>query len=225
MSKHTLDVDGMSCSSCALRVEKKLNRIDGVTATVNYATEKASVEAPTGVDVQTLIDTVDATGYSATRARRRRRASTPTAGCTASSRSAAACGSASRSPSRSRCCRWCRRCSSTAGSGSPSCWPPRSPCGAPTRSTGRLALNARHGAATMDTLISLGVSAAYLWSPVGAVPRRRRPHRHDDGLVVDRGRGRRDLPRGRQRGHGVHPGRPLPRGQRQDASPAPRCGP
>ncbi len=38
-----LDIGGMTCASCAARIEKKLNRMDGVTATVNYATEKANV--------------------------------------------------------------------------------------------------------------------------------------------------------------------------------------
>ena len=39
-----LQIGGMTCASCAMRIEKKLNKLDGVTATVNYATEKASVE-------------------------------------------------------------------------------------------------------------------------------------------------------------------------------------
>ena len=43
-----LDVQGMSCSSCAARIEKKLNKLDGVNASVNYATERAVVEAPEG---------------------------------------------------------------------------------------------------------------------------------------------------------------------------------
>ena len=60
-----LDIDGMTCTSCAMRVEKKLNKLDGVTASVNYATEKATVEVEDGVDVQTLIDTVAKTGYQA----------------------------------------------------------------------------------------------------------------------------------------------------------------
>lgn len=41
-----LTIGGMTCASCAARVEKKLNRMDGVTATVNYATEKARIEHP-----------------------------------------------------------------------------------------------------------------------------------------------------------------------------------
>ncbi len=44
-----LAIGGMTCASCASRIEKKLNRMDGVTASVNYATEKASVTFPDGV--------------------------------------------------------------------------------------------------------------------------------------------------------------------------------
>ncbi|WP_407701184.1 heavy metal translocating P-type ATPase [Williamsia sterculiae] len=56
----------MTCASCANRIERKLNKLDGVTATVNYATEKARVTAPAGYDPDTLITTVGATGYTAT---------------------------------------------------------------------------------------------------------------------------------------------------------------
>ncbi|MET9081918.1 heavy metal translocating P-type ATPase [Streptomyces sp. NPDC004237] len=58
-------IGGMTCASCAARVEKKLNRMDGVTATVNYATEKAKVSYPQGVQVADLIATVEKTGYTA----------------------------------------------------------------------------------------------------------------------------------------------------------------
>ena len=60
-----LEIGGMTCASCAMRIEKKLNRLDGVTATVNYATEKASVTAPAGVDTALLIAEVEKTGYTA----------------------------------------------------------------------------------------------------------------------------------------------------------------
>ncbi|MET8079592.1 heavy metal translocating P-type ATPase [Streptomyces sp. NPDC005303] len=60
-----LAIGGMTCASCAARIEKKLNRMDGVTATVNYATEKARVTHPVGVSVQELIATVEKTGYTA----------------------------------------------------------------------------------------------------------------------------------------------------------------
>ncbi|MEU2335582.1 heavy metal translocating P-type ATPase [Streptomyces sp. NPDC013172] len=58
-------IGGMTCASCAARVEKKLNRMDGVTATVNYATEKAKVTYPQGVQVADLVATVVKTGYTA----------------------------------------------------------------------------------------------------------------------------------------------------------------
>ncbi|MGY5047267.1 heavy metal translocating P-type ATPase [Streptomyces sp. 900105755] len=64
-SEVELLIGGMTCASCAARVEKKLNRMDGVTATVNYATEKAKVTYPQGVQVADLIATVVKTGYTA----------------------------------------------------------------------------------------------------------------------------------------------------------------
>ncbi|MEV7163750.1 heavy metal translocating P-type ATPase [Streptomyces microflavus] len=61
-----LAIGGMTCASCAARIEKKLNRMDGVEATVNYATEKAKVTyRDEDVSVQDLISTVEATGYTA----------------------------------------------------------------------------------------------------------------------------------------------------------------
>ena len=58
-------VGGMTCASCAARIEKKLNRMAGVEASVNYATEKASVRLVDGVTVDEAIATVEATGYTA----------------------------------------------------------------------------------------------------------------------------------------------------------------
>ena len=60
-----LDIGGMTCSSCAARVEKKLNKLDGVTASVNYATERAVVTLDTDVPTETLIGVVEKTGYTA----------------------------------------------------------------------------------------------------------------------------------------------------------------
>lgn len=60
-----LAITGMTCASCASRIEKKLNKIDGVTATVNYATEKAKVTFPDGVPVEDLVTAVENAGYSA----------------------------------------------------------------------------------------------------------------------------------------------------------------
>ncbi|WP_308799357.1 heavy metal translocating P-type ATPase [Agromyces silvae] len=60
-----LEIGGMTCASCATRVERKLNRLDGVAATVNYATEKAMVVVPAGYDPAALIAEVERAGYTA----------------------------------------------------------------------------------------------------------------------------------------------------------------
>ncbi len=60
-----LVIGGMTCASCANRVERKLNKLDGVTATVNYATEKARVEFPPELDTAALVAQVEAAGYTA----------------------------------------------------------------------------------------------------------------------------------------------------------------
>ena len=61
----TLAIEGMTCASCAARVEKRLNKMDGVTASVNYATEQARVSVPEGVAAEDLIAQVEAAGYTA----------------------------------------------------------------------------------------------------------------------------------------------------------------
>ncbi|MCB9439486.1 MAG: copper-translocating P-type ATPase [Mycolicibacterium sp.] len=60
-----LDIGGMTCVSCANRIERRLNKLDGVVATVNYATEKASARVPTGYGPARLIAEVEKTGYTA----------------------------------------------------------------------------------------------------------------------------------------------------------------
>ncbi|ALX66340.1 heavy metal translocating P-type ATPase [Microbacterium sp. XT11] len=60
-----LTIGGMTCASCANRIERKLNKLDGVTATVNYATEKAKITVPEGYDPALLIAEVEKTGYTA----------------------------------------------------------------------------------------------------------------------------------------------------------------
>ncbi|WP_406029565.1 heavy metal translocating P-type ATPase [Nocardioides sp. NBC_00163] len=67
-----LEINGMTCASCANRIERKLNKLDGVAATVNYATEKAkiSVAADTDIDASALIATVESAGYGAKEPRR-----------------------------------------------------------------------------------------------------------------------------------------------------------
>src|SRR3954468_23364384 len=61
-----LPIDGMSCASCANRVERSLNEVDGVVATVNYATERATVDFdPATVTPEQLVGAVEAVGYGA----------------------------------------------------------------------------------------------------------------------------------------------------------------
>ena len=61
-----LPIEGMTCASCAVRVEKKLNKLDGVSAAVNYATERASVEFDAGaVSPEQLVAAVESAGYRA----------------------------------------------------------------------------------------------------------------------------------------------------------------
>jgi Cu+-exporting ATPase len=168
-----LDVHGMSCTSCAARIEKKLNRLDGVQAQVNYATERAVVEVPDEVDAQTLIDTVASTGYSATV--RPEHGQHGPDGAT-SAHAGHALHSRESMLKRLKVATvlavpvlaismvpvlqfsywpWVAFALATPvvlWAAYPFHW-----------SAG---LNARHGAATMDTLVSLGVGAAYLWSIV-----------------------------------------------------------
>ncbi len=61
-----LAITGMTCASCANRIERKLNKLDGVTATVNYATEKAKVAFPADLPPEQLLTTVEQAGYAAT---------------------------------------------------------------------------------------------------------------------------------------------------------------
>ncbi|MGI5341344.1 heavy metal translocating P-type ATPase [Streptomyces sp. CA-181903] len=166
-----LAIGGMTCASCAARVEKKLNRMDGVVATVNYATEKAQVTYDAGVTVADLVATVEATGYTAR---------PPAPARSADRRDEDEGGERAADdelrPLRERLITavvlavpvvvlsmvpalqfeyWQWLCLTlTAPVVTYAAWPFH-----------RAAFtNARHGAATMDTLISLGTSAAFLWS-------------------------------------------------------------
>jgi len=60
-----LSIQGMTCAACAARVEKKLNTIENVFASVNFATEKATVTVPASVAVQELIEKIEQAGYGA----------------------------------------------------------------------------------------------------------------------------------------------------------------
>ena len=161
-----LEIGGMTCASCAARIEKRLNRLDGVVASVNYATEKAVVEGPPGLlDPAALIDEVEKAGY------------------TASVPAPPADERDGREPDDPELTSLRQRLIGAIVLSVPvvvlamvpalqftywqwasltlaapvvvwAAWPFH-----------RAAwINLRHGAATMDTLISLGVSAAFVWS-------------------------------------------------------------
>ncbi|OUC99087.1 heavy metal translocating P-type ATPase [Streptomyces swartbergensis] len=163
-------IGGMTCASCAARVEKKLNRMDGVTATVNYATEKARVTYPADIEVADLIATVVKTGYTAEEPAPARQEEPAAEGAQASEEDPEL--SALR-----------RRLVVSAALAVPVVLLAMVPAlqfdnwqwlsltlAAPVVVWGGLPFhraawtNARHGAATMDTLVSLGTLAAFGWS-------------------------------------------------------------
>lgn len=162
-----LEIGGMTCASCAARIEKRLNRMDGVEASVNYATEKATVTAPAHLRATDLIAEVEKTGYTAT---------VPAPPAAPSHEHDHDLSDRELEGLRQRLIgsivlsvpvillamipalqftswQW-----ASLALAAPvvvwGAWPFH-----------RAAwINLRHGAATMDTLISLGVSAAFLWS-------------------------------------------------------------
>ena len=159
-----LVIGGMTCASCAARVERKLNRLDGVSATVNFATEAARVSFPETLTVGDLIAAVERTGYTAALP------APPEAG---QDEDAAA---GSRRELRLRMLvsvalavpvvllamvpalqfpgwRWASLAAATPVA-TWGAWPFHRAA----------VVSALHGTATMDTLVSIGVSAAYLWS-------------------------------------------------------------
>jgi Cu+-exporting ATPase len=163
-----LAIGGMTCASCAARVEKKLSKLDGVTATVNLATGTARVSCPAAMPVTQLVSAVEQAGYTA--------ALPAPPGRESAARAGEEDGTGERAALRQRLLvsaalavpvvalamipalqfrNWQWACLALA---SPvavwGAWPFH-----------RAALvSARHGTATMDTLISVGVTAAYLWS-------------------------------------------------------------
>ncbi|WP_420882390.1 heavy metal translocating P-type ATPase, partial [Streptomyces barkulensis] len=175
-----LAIGGMTCASCAARVEKKLNRMDGVSATVNFATEKARVSYAPGVSVDDLIATVEKTGYTAqpppppAPARPAR----PEAGTRAGAGQSGGEGEGERELASLR-----QRFLVSLVLSVPVVLLSMIPAlqfdnwqwlsltlAAPVVVWGALPFhraawtNARHGAATMDTLVSLGTAAALGWS-------------------------------------------------------------
>ncbi|WP_328694260.1 heavy metal translocating P-type ATPase [Streptomyces phaeochromogenes] len=163
-----LAIGGMTCASCAARIEKKLNRMDGVTATVNYATEKAKVAYDGDVSVQDLIATVEKTGYTAREpepVRTRPEGDDETARAddelrplrerliTAVVLAVPVVAMAMIPALQFEYWQWLSL-TLAAPVVTYAAWPFHKAA----------FTNARHGAATMDTLISVGTSAAFLWS-------------------------------------------------------------
>ncbi|WP_309236821.1 heavy metal translocating P-type ATPase [Micromonospora sp. S-DT3-3-22] len=157
----SLTIGGMTCAACANRIERKLNRIDGVRATVNFATATATVEHTPAVAVPELVATVTAMGYTA-------RPPAPTTIAQDDDQASNDMG---------------RRLLVAAAFAAPVMVISMTPAAqfpywqwvvatltAPVVawagwSFHRAALiNARHGAATMDTLVSLGALVSFLWS-------------------------------------------------------------
>ena len=159
-----LTIDGMTCASCAARIEKKLNKLEGVSATVNYATETAHVSVTdSAVDAETLIGTVEKLGYSAALPNLEdETADDDVDPETAMWRQRLIVSSALALPVLLMSMipalqfgnwQWLALtlASPVAVWGA---WPFHHAAW----------VNLRHGATTMDTLISVGVGAAYLWS-------------------------------------------------------------
>ncbi|MEV4788627.1 heavy metal translocating P-type ATPase [Streptomyces tuirus] len=159
-----LAIGGMTCASCAARIEKKLNRMEGVTATVNYATEKARVSYSGDVSVGDLVATVEATGYTAQEPTPPARETGPSEEAddlrplrerliTAVVLSVPVVAMAMIPALQFEYWQWLSL-TLAAPVVTYAAWPFHKAA----------FTNARHGAATMDTLISVGTSAAFLWS-------------------------------------------------------------
>jgi P-type Cu+ transporter len=167
-----LVIGGMTCASCAARIEKKLNKLNGVSATVNYATEKAKVTYAGTVTAEDLVATVEATGYTAALPAPK-----------VASATEATAGEGERGEKDDEVSLLRQRLVICAVLSLPVLLLSMAPAlqfdnwqwlsltlASPVVVWGALPFhraaftNARHGAATMDTLISVGVSAAWLWS-------------------------------------------------------------
>ena len=165
-----LAIGGMTCASCAARIEKKLNKMPGVTASVNYATEKAHVAFTDDVAPEDLVATVEATGYTA---------ALPAPPASSDQPAPDAAQQAKDEEAEA----WRQRLVVSAVLTLPVLLMAMVPAlqfdnwqwvsltlASPVVVWGALPFhraawtNLRHGAATMDTLISVGVGAAYLWS-------------------------------------------------------------
>ncbi|MCV7410247.1 carbonate dehydratase [Mycobacterium florentinum] len=158
-----LDITGMTCGSCAARLEKALNKLDGVTATVNFALERASVSVPAGYDPQLVVDEVERAGYTAVLPQRhaepaasaddRELASLRSRLITAVVLATPVLAMAMIPALQFRNWQW----ASLALAAPVVVW-----AGQPFHAAAWA--NLRHRAATMDTLVSIGTLSAFLWS-------------------------------------------------------------
>jgi len=156
-----LDIEGMTCASCAHRIERRLNKLDGVAASVSYATERAHVRYPAVLETQDLIEVVRGAGYDAALPAPtpdETPAPPPVRLLVAAALSVPVVAWGMVPATRVTGWQWW----SLLLSGVVVWW-----CGWQFHRAA--ALNARHGASTMDTLVSLGTVAAWVWSAVAVV--------------------------------------------------------
>ncbi|WP_413316513.1 heavy metal translocating P-type ATPase [Agrococcus sp. 1P02AA] len=153
-----LEIGGMTCASCANRIERRLQRLPGVTATVNYATEVAHVSLPQGTTVADAIRTVEQTGYTAAVPEPEVEPTTSGPKLVTRLVASAVMGApvllVSMAPALQFAGWQWVALALTLPIATWGAWPFHRAA----------AVNLRHGAATMDTLVSLGVIAAVGWS-------------------------------------------------------------
>ncbi len=157
-----LVVGGMSCAACAARIEKRLNLLDGVAATVNYATERAYITATGGRDVSELVTSIEAAGYTAALPSQEG-ADAPETGSRARKLgwrlavcvplAAGVVVLAMVPAAQFRGWQWVSLALALPVA-SWGAWPLHQAAWA----------SLRHASATMDTLVSLGITASFLWS-------------------------------------------------------------
>lgn len=162
ISNLELSITGMTCASCAARLEKTLNSLDGVTAAVNFATERATVAVPADYDPQLLIDEVKKAGYTAVLPRPHQAANRADDRELASLRNRLLAAALLATPViamamvpalQFRYWQWVSLALAAPVVG----W-----AGSPFHAAAWT--NLKHRAATMDTLISIGTLSAFIWS-------------------------------------------------------------
>lgn len=188
-----LEIAGMTCASCATRIEKKLNKLDGVDARVNYATEKAAVIVPAGYDPRAIVAEVEKAGYTAALPTPKPAPEAPETAELAALRTRLIAAIVLAVPViamamipalQFRHWQWVSLALAAPVVG----W-----AGRPFHAAAWA--NLKHGAATMDTLVSVGTLAAFLWSLYAlALGTAGRPGmRHGFELTAARGDGAADI--------------------------------